>query len=73
MTLNEMKIGQEAIVIDINSSIKRRLMDIGLIKGTKIKCVLESPFKDPKAYMIRTSVIAIRNEDAKGIAIKCLK
>lgn len=70
MTLNEMKVGQEKTVTNINNNIKRRLMDIGLIKGTKIKCVLESPFKNPKAYQINSLVIAIRNSDAKGIEIE---
>ena len=43
---------------------------MGLIPGTKVDCVLVSPAKNPKAYMIRGAVIAIRNEDAFDIEIK---
>lgn len=71
-TLNELKKGEKAKVsnIEIEGSIKRRLLDIGLIKDSLVECVLESPFKDPKAYWIRGALIAIRNNDAKRIYIE---
>lgn len=71
-TLNELKKGEKAKIsnIEIEGSIKRRLLDIGLINGSNIECVLESPLKDPKAYWIRGTLIAIRNIDAKNIYIE---
>lgn len=71
-TLNELKKGEKAIVkeLDIESSMKRRLLDIGLIKDSVVECVLESPLKDPKAYWIRGTLIAIRDSDAKKILIE---
>ena len=42
----------------------------GIIEGTKVECILISPGKNPKAYMIKGAVIAIRNEDAKFIKIE---
>ncbi|MBQ9314009.1 MAG: ferrous iron transport protein A [Clostridia bacterium] len=72
MKLSEIKLGEEVCVTKISkeSSITRRLLDIGLIPGTKVECVLVSPMKNPKAYMIRGAVIAIRNEDAADIEIE---
>ena len=72
MKLSEINVGETAYVIQISkqSNIFRRLLDIGLIPGTKIECVLKSPMKNPKAYMIRGAVIAIRNEDADYIEIE---
>ena len=66
MKLCELKLGESAYVksISSNSNISRRLLDIGVIPGTKVECVLISPAKNPKAYMIRGAIIAIRNEDA---------
>lgn len=66
--LNE---GESAYVKHISKAkeIWRRFEDLGIIAGTKIKCVLQSPAKNPKAYMIRGAVIAIRNEDASLIDI----
>lgn len=71
-TLNELKKGEKAKIsnLEIDGTIKRRLLDIGLIKDSLVECVLESPFKDPKAYWIRGALIAIRNKDAKKIYIE---
>lgn len=72
MTLNELIVGEKAEVIKVDdvSSMKQRFIDIGIICGTKVECVLISPGKNPKAYMIKGAVIAIRDEDAKFIEIK---
>lgn len=72
MTLKELNIGEKAIVKNIRDDclMKQRFIDIGIIEGTKIECVLLSPGKNPKAYMIKGAVIAIRNEDAKFINIE---
>ena len=72
MKLNELKLGDCAYVVNISneSCISRRLLDIGLIPGTKVECVLVSPVQNPKAYMIRGAVIAIRNEDAFDIDVE---
>lgn len=72
MSLNELNVGDRAEVIKIDdaSSMKQRFIDIGIIGGTKVECVLISPSKNPKAYMIKGAVIAIRDEDAKFIYIK---
>lgn len=71
-TLNELKKGEKAIIkeLEIEGSMKRRLLDIGLIKDSVVECVLESPLKDPKAYSIRGALIAIRENDAKKIWIE---
>lgn len=55
--------------VDQLSNLYQRLLDIGVINGTNVECVLKSPSNDPKAYLIRGAVIAIRNEDAKFIDI----
>lgn len=72
MSLNELNVGDRAEVIKIDdaSSMKQRFIDIGIIGGTKVECILVSPSKNPKAYMIKGAVIAIRDEDAKFIYIK---
>ncbi len=72
MKLSDLKLGETARVIKISnkSDISRRLLDIGLIPGTRIECVLISPMKNPKAYIIRGAVIAIRNEDASEIEVE---
>ena len=65
MTLNELKLGETSFVKDLrcNDGVKRRLLDLGLIKGTKITPLFVSPSGDPTAFEFRGSVIAIRVED----------
>ncbi len=71
-SLADLKLNDTATVISVNcfGPIRRRLRDMGLIEGTQVKCVLISPPKDPKAYLIRGAVIALRNEDASKISVK---
>ncbi len=71
MKLNELKINKTGKIFEINceNDIKRRLLDLGMIKGTKITPVLISPSGDPKAFDIRGTLIAIREEDTKLIDI----
>ena len=75
MKLSELNSGEKAYIVSISgdSGISRRLLDIGLIPGTKVECVLVSPGQNPKAYMIRGAVIAIRNEDAFDIEIEYMR
>ena len=65
MTLNELNLNETGYIKDLrcNSNIKRRLLDLGLIPGTKITPLFVSPSGDPTAFEIRGSVIAIRIED----------
>ncbi len=71
-TINELKIEEIGTVkrVEGNETIKRRLLDLGLIEGTKIKPVLVSPSGDPRAFEFRGGVIAIRKEDGKNIELK---
>lgn len=56
--------------IECDEGIKRRLLDMGLIKGTNIVPILVSPSGEPRAFLVRGTIIAIRKEDAKHIKIK---
>ena len=68
--LNDLKIGDKATIIKMKAhpSIKKRLLDIGLIRGSEIKKVLEN--KGMNGYEIKGAVIAIRCEDTKDIEVK---
>lgn len=56
--------------IECDEGIKRRLLDMGLVKGTNIVPILVSPSKDPRAFLVRGTIIAIRKEDAQNIKIE---
>jgi len=69
--LNELSINKIAKIININcsGSDRRRFLDLGIIKNTKIKSLFKSPSGDPTAYEIRGSIIALRKEDSKKIEV----
>lgn len=58
------------VEIDCNSSLKRRLMELGFVKDGEVLCVGESPFKDPKAYEVRGIVVALRGIEGKQIWVE---
>ena len=49
---------------------RRRLLDLGFVKGTPIKIDLISPLKNPKAYLVKGTSIALRDDQASKILIK---
>lgn len=55
--------------INTNEIIKRRLYDIGIINGVKIKLLYVSPSNRIKAYLVRDSIISIRDKDASLIEV----
>ena len=64
-----MKKGEYVMIkrLAAENTLRRRLEDMGFIEGTKVRCVRISPGKDPKAFLVRGAVIALRNEDSKTI------
>ena len=70
-SLNEVEPGQKTRIKEVRShgSIRRRLLDIGLIETTEVECLGRSPGGDPSAFLIRGAVIALRSEDCRDIMI----
>ena len=70
--LNELPINNIGIINDINTndSFKRRILNLGIVKGSYIKPLYKAILKDPTAYLVKNSVIALREEDAKNIMVK---
>ncbi len=50
-------------------SMRRRFLDVGLVPGTEVACLGASPLGDPRAYLIRGKVIAIRSSDAASVVL----
>lgn len=72
MTLYELPLNKIGIVdtLNCNGNIRRRLLDLGLVHGTRITPVLKSPSGDPTAFEVRKTIIALRKEDSKLINLK---
>ena len=74
ISLNRLQPGQKGVVAKLRTQgpMRRRLQDIGLIEGTELECTGRSPGGDPAAYLIKESLIALRDEDSREICIRLL-
>ncbi len=65
-TLKDLEVGETGVVTDVSRrcKLRRRFLEIGLTPGTRVRCTLESPLGDPRAYHIRGAVFALRSGDA---------
>lgn len=70
-TLSSLKIGEEGIILGIAKALRgqqrRRLMDLGIVPGTKIEAELESLTGDPVAYRVRGTTVALRKKQTEKI------
>jgi len=72
--LSTLELGETAEVVAISHASRgadrRRLLDLGILPGTKITAETRSPSGDPTAYIIRGALIALRQKQAKMIKVK---
>ena len=70
-SLDKLGMNKNGYIINLksNDNLRRRMLDLGLVKNTLIKPVFISPSGDPRAYQVRGSIIAIRDCDAKLVEI----
>lgn len=72
-TLTSLRRGESAKVVGISKACRgqqrRRLMDLGIVKGSEIKYRMESAGKDPVAYDVRGATVALRKAQTDQIFI----
>ncbi len=72
--LSSLKKDETASILGISKECRgdarRRLLDLGFVKGTPIKINMVSPLKNPKAYLVKGTSIALRDKQASKILIK---
>ena len=66
-TLREVKVGETATVVKLHGegATKRRIMDMGLTKGTEVYIRKVAPLGDPVEITIRGYELSIRKADAE--------
>ncbi len=71
MRLSEMKVGKEAEVTAVKAegAVRRRIMDMGLIKGTRFKVIRVAPLGDPMEIFFKGLHLALRKNEAEGIFV----
>ena len=72
ISLDKINLNEKYIInkILLDEKIKSRIYDLGIIENTIIEAMYKSPFNDPVAYLVRGTVIALRNKDAQKIIVR---
>ena len=72
MTLGEAEVGSTVIVTKIegDGAYKRRIMDMGITKGTELYIRKVAPLGDPVEITVRGHELSVRKEDARCVLVK---
>ena len=70
-TLKEVRIGESAIIKRLHGegALKRRIMDMGLTKGTEVYVRKVAPLGDPMELTVRNYELSVRKADAEMIEV----
>lgn len=73
--LSELSVGQEGKIAEISkeSSVRRRLMDMGIIQGTKISLEGKAPMGDPIEVKLRGYKLTLRKSEADAVSVDVTK
>ena len=71
MKLSELKTGERGVVVRVSGhgSFRKRILELGFIKGNVVKVILNAPLKDPIEYEIIGYKISLRREEADMIEV----
>ena len=71
MVLSELKEGQSATIIRVggNGVLRRRILEMGILKGTDVYVEKYAPLKDPMELIVKGYHISLRVEEAAKITV----
>ena len=71
MKLSELKTGERAVVVKVNGygGFRKRIIEMGFVRGSKVKVILNAPLRDPIEYEIIGYKISLRREQADKIEV----
>ena len=71
-TLKDVKVGETAVVVRLHGegAVKRRIMDMGLTRGTEVHVRKVAPLGDPMELTVRGYELSAREADAEMIEVQ---
>jgi ferrous iron transport protein A len=71
-SLSELKLGDVASIEHVGGerAFRRRLMELGLVPGTRVELVAVAPLGDPLELLVRGSSLSIRRSDASAVRVR---
>jgi ferrous iron transport protein A len=70
--LSHLRPGQEGVVVRLGAKgpLKRRLLDMGVVRGETIAVVRVAPLGDPVEFMLKGYSLSLRKKDAEQILVE---
>ena len=71
-TLIDVEVGGKAVVVKLHGegAVKRRIMDMGLTKGTAVSVIKVAPLGDPVQIHVRGYELSVRKADAEMVEVE---
>ena len=71
-TLKDVKVGETAVVVRLHGegAVKRRIMDMGLTRGTEVHVRKVAPLGDPMELTVRGYELSVRKAEAEMIEVQ---
>ena len=71
MRLSELKTGEKGVVVKVlgHGGFRKRIVEMGFIKGKTVEVVLNAPLKDPIKYKLMGYEISLRRQEAELIEV----
>jgi small GTP-binding protein len=75
MRLSELQTGQTAYIkkVNGNGAFRKRILEMGFVRGEEVKSILNAPLKDPIKYGIMEYEVSLRRSEAVMIEITIMK
>ncbi|MCL1934233.1 MAG: ferrous iron transport protein B [Candidatus Azobacteroides sp.] len=75
MKLSELKRGEKGIITKVlgRGAFRRRIIEMGFIKGKEVEVITEAPLKDPTEYKLMDYEVSLRKSEAELIEIITLE
>lgn len=75
MRLSELHTGEKAYIVKVNGSgaFRKRLLEMGFVRGQEVRSILNAPLKDPIKYNIMEYEVSLRRSEAVMIEISMVK
>ena len=71
MRLSELKTGESATILKVtgHGGFRRRIMEMGFVRGQRVEVLLNAPLKDPIEYKIMGYDISLRRTEADMVVV----
>lgn len=72
MKLGELSLGESAVVVNVGGEgqLRKRFLDLGITKGTRVTMVRIAPFGDPVEIQLRGYRLTLRKSEASIVEIE---